>query len=211
MALLVSLADYKTLASITGTSQDARLTIILGAASAAFRRITGRDETTGWESASRTETIDGNGEDSITLRESPVTAVTSVTLIADDGSETVLASTEYRVSASSGVLTRLSSAIGRHVAEGGPDYVGTFWGAVPNWPAGAQNIEVVYTGGYATIPLDIQMAVARVTDTMSREAGTSPAMSSESIGGYSYTRASNIMSTDESIVALCKRYRQGRP
>jgi hypothetical protein len=51
-----------------------------------------------------------------------------------------------------------------------------------------QNIKLVYSGGYATIPATIQMLCAKMVAMMDATAGTDGFIS-ERIGGYSYTKA----------------------
>lgn len=60
---------------------------------------------------------------------------------------------------------------------------------IPGMPArGYQNYRVQYTGGYATIPEEIQQAVCELVQLMWSYKGINPLMQSESLDKYSYTR-----------------------
>lgn len=126
---------------------------------AAIGRFCNRIDSTGtvtFESASRTEKYDGNGQPVLVLRNAPVTAITSVSLVDSDGTVTALSSDSYTADLVNGRLHWNSS-------------VGTNWFAMgydspadigargrTGWPRGFQNIQVVYTAGYATVPGDLQ-------------------------------------------------------
>ena len=198
---LITLAEYKAYANISTTAYDTQLGALLSLAQEQVRTICGRNTTDGLESASRTEVLDGNNQNEIQLREWPVTSVTSVALIDDDGtSNTLTATADYVIQLNSGLLARSRYPVtgrfsgiypngwnGFGVMSRGyqPEQPGTF----PCWPAGKANISVVYTGGYATIPYGIKLACYRAIDMMRADAGQG-AYRSESVGGeYSYTRA----------------------
>jgi hypothetical protein len=46
---------------------------------------------------------------------------------------------------------------------------------------------VVYVGGFATVPVDLQMAIYTVIDEVVASRGRGTSVTSESIGSYSYT------------------------
>lgn len=128
-----------------------------------------------FESASRTEVYDGTGSSTLTLRNTPVTAITSVSLIDDSGNSTTVASTDYRRDARTGVLHRLKGTDygwpDDYVYGVGPRYRQR---TGPVWCRGFQNYSIVYTGGYATVPSDLQsVATTLVCDAFleRRESG----------------------------------------
>jgi hypothetical protein len=86
------------------------------------------------------EYYDGTGTKSINLKNYPVTAVSAVAI---DG--VTVANTSYICKTDQGVLVRKAAPI-----------PGLRIGA--NWPIGDWNIKVDYTGGYATIPADVELA-----------------------------------------------------
>lgn len=204
---LVTLAQYKTHASITSTdaTRDAAITAMIAEATEIVRRHCSRELLNGFDSLSRTEVYDGNDSDGLQLREFPVTSITSVTLIANDATTSVVTSTEYRVDLNTGVLKRLGGVRGRFAGanDGWTRQDAWFsdqWGTVPNWPAGHQNISVVYTGGYGAaatgMPAGLQSVVYRLIDDFRQTAGSGN-FKSERIGDYQYTLADTTLDAEE--------------
>lgn len=213
MAALVTTSEYKTYAGITGSGEDTLLGVLIDAASAAARRACDRNETNGFESTERTETYDGKDSANIQLNEWPVSLVTSVTIVGDDGSTTVLSSSDYRIKPASGVLYMLGAARGRFAVYSPyyQTYVAEGFGERPNFPRGIENVSVVYTGGWATIPADLKMAIYRIVDILYAERRKDPGIQSESLGQYSYTRAANVVSMDEQVRAMLSRFQTLNP
>jgi len=147
---------------------SARITELIDAASAVCESFCGR----AFGNAARTEVRDGNGEAELFLRVTPVTALTLITISDDFGNSDVFDSSDVRYDVDTGRMTfRMSSTQGV-------------------FTTGQQNISIVYTGGYTTIPADVQAAcilVMRGIYAMSADTGN-PGMKSENIGDYSYTR-----------------------
>lgn len=208
MASLISISEYKVWAGITGTAQDALLTVLVDAVSMEVRRLCDRNLTNGFESASRTERYDGTNDSTIQLIEWPVTAITSVTLYSAGGDTQVLDSSTYRVNGDSGVLSRIDPKMGRYPVTAFGTVNATF-SVQPWFDQGFDNVEVVYTGGYATIPADIKMACYRLTDLAYAARGRNMGIQSESLGGYSYTNMDPAKTT--AIKAeLIRAYNTGR-
>lgn len=208
MASLVSIAEYKVWSGITGTAQDALLTVLVDAVSMEVRRWCDRDLTNGFESASRTEYYSGTGEETIQLLEWPVASVASVTIrYAGGTTETVDADT-YRVDGTSGVLSRIDAVRTRYpVTSFGT--IDNMFGAEPRFPHGFNNIGVTYTGGYATIPSDLKMACFRMVDLAYSARGRNFALASESLGQYSYSNA-DPATTNTIKADLVRAYNTGR-
>lgn len=190
MGLLVSLTDYKTWRNITGTAQDTALTQILTFVSADVRRWCDRDLTNGFESATRTEVYSGTNETTIQLNEWPVTSVTSVTQLWAGGSSEVLDSTTYRVNANTGLLSRIDAVRSRFSSfrSDGSMVAGT-WMPEPHFTEGFFNFSIVYVGGYATIPGDLQQVVCNLADIAYASRGRDMTLKSENMGQYSWTAA----------------------
>jgi len=151
---------------------------LIAAASAVCESFCGRK----FESASRTEVQDGNGDPAIFLRAVPVTSITSITISDDFDNVDTYDSDDVRFDADTGRVTfRLSST-------------------QDVFTAGKQNVSIVYVGGYATIPADVQSACIQIMRGLyaSTADTNNPAMKSESIGDYSYTRRDD--SSIDSIV-----------
>lgn len=121
MPVLVSLTDLRAFLRVSGTGQDALLTILGDDAEDWLQRMLGVK----FASASRTETVDGGGR---ALRPTmrPVTAITSVT---DEVSGLVETSTNYELVSDDDCIYRTDRS---------------------RWSSGRRRYTVVYTGGFAT-------------------------------------------------------------
>lgn len=183
---LGSVSSYKTYAGVSGSGDDTLLAALLAQAEATMRRLCDRSLTNGFESASRTEYYDGTDAENIQLKEWPVTTISSVQYVEDDGSLTDVASTFYRANLNTGTLYAVGSVTGRFALDDGSS-VFTNFKPFPRWERGKQNIKVVYTGGYGTVPKDLEYAVYRLMDSVYAGRGSDPSKQSESIGDYSYT------------------------
>lgn len=198
---ITTVAEYKAYANITGTDMDAQLAVLLGIAQARIRQMAGRNPTDGFDATvTRTEIIDGTGQEKIQVAEWPIVAITSVSILDDTGTPTVLASSDYVVDSPTGLIARNRYPVtGRFAGASrqgatwlaGGCYEPETWGTYPCWPAGIQNIGVMYRGGYATIPDSLKAAVWSMMDLLRTNAGQSTGFQSETISGdYSYTRGS---------------------
>lgn len=157
-----ALTTVANLQAVVGSITTARCELVIEAVSRAFATYTGR--TLHYETPV-TEFHQGNGQTRLYLRRRNITGVTSVYIWSDlqtvASMDSVLpgalvAETVYRTAANDeqGVLYR---------AGGWPIACGS-WGDLtgqPNLSDRAENIRVVYSGGYSTIPYDLQMACIR--------------------------------------------------
>jgi hypothetical protein len=70
-------------------------------------------------------------------------------------------------------------------------FVPNMWtGEIYSWqgfPRSHNNIRIQYVAGYATIPDDLQQAIAEIVVATYLQVGINPNLRSESLGGYSYT------------------------
>ena len=128
---LCALADLKAWLTISNTTDDGILQRLLTSVSVCMQNWMNRTI----PSASYTETRDGTGTDSLVLSNRPVTAVASVAVF----NQAVLPSPD-------GIQTGF-------VFDGWKVYM---IGDV--FPRGRQNIDVTYTGGFATVPFDLAQA-----------------------------------------------------
>jgi len=204
MSNLITTSEYKTWANITTTAYDSIIGTIVSGVSTEIRRWCGRDLTSGFESATRTEKYDGNNEQTINLIEWPVSSVTSVKVYASDGTYETLDTTSYRVDATGGVLSRVDPIKARYPVTAFGTVQATF-SVQPWFPDGFDNIEVVYTGGYATIPDDLKMAAFRMADLHFSARGRNMGIQNESLGQYSYSNFGNKELIDLKL-ALTRAY-----
>lgn len=174
---LTTVAKIKTHLGITGSDEDAYLTQLLAGVEPAVLRYLNRRAI---ESATVTEYFHGHGRSTVVLNRRPVTAVASVNEQIDGyagqasgafGSETLLtAGEDYWVD-------------NLEQSEGNPAMlmrVGKLW---PNAPG---SVKVVYTAGYTTVPLDIELAVHLLCGVIRSAGDKSMPLQSENLGSYSY-------------------------
>lgn len=150
-------------AALEGVATE-RLTILIAAAQAILERECNRH----FESAARTPTLDGNGERELLLPDFPVTALSKVTVIEDDGSTVDLAGANFRIHQDLGKIRFLSTATCTYLY----------------FPRGFQNIQPAYTGGFAVIPEDIQEATVQTVVWLHHRGQTDPAVKSERLGDF---------------------------
>lgn len=200
MADIVSASEYKTYAGITGSGDDTVIGVLIDIACAQIRRYCNRNMTTGFDAAvTYTEKYDGTGYKSIQLKEWPITSITSVAEIDDAGTSTTLDATEYRPNLATGELVRLGAVTGRFATDSWGEVSAPGWGWQPSFVEGTQNYTVVYvSAGIATD--DLKYAVYQLIDWMYAERRRNPAMQSESLGAYSYTRMSMSEDGEASLV-----------
>jgi len=134
---LATLAALKEYLELTGSGHDARLTALLARSDTFVKSFTKRALEVPANDV--TEYYDGNFTDTIFLREFPIVSVTSVH---DDtarvfGADTLIAAADY-------------------VIVNDPGYIRYLYGL--RFAKGAQNVKVIYKGGYSTIPKDLEMA-----------------------------------------------------
>lgn len=179
--MLVTLATAKEFLGITSTASDSALNLLIEAASVAVESYLSRSLL----SANVTEIQNGNGTELLWLRNFPVTAVNSVKV----NGKVVPITTDFYTS---GV---------RYT-----DSVLIYQGGI--FPKGYSNIEVNYTGGYLTLPMDIQRAVAEIAGLGLKQREHLD-VSSKSLAGetISYVMTSMPKSTKE----VLESYRQVIP
>ncbi len=183
--MLVTTERARQAPALNGLEND-YLSALIEAASAAIEKYCGRE----FAESERTETYDGDGSRELFVRTFPLGALETVTVVDAD-------ETEY-----DGDGFRLDTRIGRIVPKIGA--------GLSRFPAGVQNLRVTYTGGFSTIPADVQEACVQTVQAMrgatsdSNDAG----MQSERIGDYSYVRFdASTHGLTPSVKALLAPYR----
>ena len=190
---IMDLSGVKAILGITDSARDDQIIAMLEPATALVERLSNRK----WTNASRTERHEG-GVQAIPLRVYPVSTVTTVT---DKLTGSALASSGYEVEAATGLLYRLP--------------YGAWWDGFAPSPifttdgggsAAFARWEIVYTGGPATVPGDVQFAFAEIVSSALTSQG---GMQSEKDGDYSYTRAPTRDGVPPSASAVLMRYAAG--
>lgn len=164
---------------------------LITAASAAIETYCGREFT----STVRTEDYDGDGDKYLLLRAWPLTSVTSITITEDDGTTYSIAAADLTLNEEVGEI-RVKSVLTTS------DFA--------YFPSGYQNISVVYTGGYATIPADIQQACVHLIETMLAANQQAGDVTSEKLGDYAVTFAATDKGLPSLVRLLLARYRDVR-
>ncbi len=193
--MLVDLNTYKTLLGLplTASAIDSQLISLLGVADQLVKSYVQRD----LEETSYTEYYSGNNQVRITLKQTPVTVITSVSLdnsgyfgeragsfgspsLLTEGTDFVLDRQQGGTLSKSGILFRIGtvwpvvtrvSRLGRLSPDQGPSY---------------GNIKVVYTAGYNPVPQDLKLAVVLFVSTLRRTIPVGQTLVSERLGAYAY-------------------------
>jgi len=118
-----------------------------------------------------TETYDGDGTNEIVLDQFPVESITSCTITDDDDTDYDIDADEFRIDT--------AAAIVRFKPSSTADY--------NYFPSGFRNVQFVYTAGYATVPEDVQSAVAQVAAGLYGTDSRDGSVASETMGDYAYT------------------------
>ncbi len=181
LTTLASLEQYLSLAS--GNSDEPVLAALTTAASAFVATYCGRS----FLSASFTENRNGTGGRALGLKNTPVTAVASLTIDGDS------------IPASSGFGTP-----GYWVADDG----GMVLLRGYRFRRGLGNVAIAYTAGYATVPADLQQAVNELVALRFKERKHFD-QSSENVAGQ--TTAFIVKDMKESTRAILDRYQRVVP
>lgn len=186
---IITADQYKVFKGISGTEYDAQLAVIVPAAQALVERYCNRVFDTG----TFTELHDGDGTDTIILKNAPLASIRSIKLV--DSVGTVLstyAAADYVSTLSTGIVKLYDSRFGRLVYDSFGILQNTTWGNQPYWPRGFQNIQVIYVGGYSSMPADLQLAMYQYVDAVLSSATSAVGTGtyqSEKLGNYSYALA----------------------
>jgi hypothetical protein len=150
MAALVNLTDYKIYKKITKTDADVELQYIIDSVNTLVRTFVGHSiidyYTTPYE-----ETFNvSQGQSALQLKEWPIRAVSKVETREDyDKPYVIMSTAEYHVDTS-------VDCIFLH-------------GKSTYWPEGFGAVKVIYTAGYATVPLDLRMACLDLVHMYAKE------------------------------------------
>lgn len=149
MADLVSLTDYKEYEKKTDAKDDDRLLVLVSSVSQMVKSYCGR-AFVDYYSTDKTEyfSIPTDTFNSIFVEETPIVSVTSI---------------KERPSLSAGWVTLVSDGTGGKyefiLEEDIGKIIRTSDTGFAYWPKGPKRVEVVYKGGYSSIPVDLKLAV----------------------------------------------------
>ena len=140
---LISLADFKTLAEITSSQHDAKLTELIDSVSQLVKTYCGQSFLDYYSSA-KTEFHTKNFDTHIVeLSESPVVSITSVGERNSPSSSytTLTENTDWVLDSTTDSLYRMSGSLYK------------------NWKTGPNVVKVIYKAGYSELPQDLRLAV----------------------------------------------------
>lgn len=140
---LISLADYKTLAGISSSSEDTKLEALIDSVSQLVKTYCGVSFIDFYSSA-KTEYISNlYATHLLPLTESPVNSVSSVKERSSPTHDytTLAVNTDFVLDSTTDSLFRVEGA------------------GYKSWASGPNSVEVTYTAGYETLPKDLKLAV----------------------------------------------------
>ena len=179
---LTTLTTAKEWLQVTDTSSDALISRLISSSSRSICNYLNRNDL---HSQSYSEAYSGTGTSRLCPVNYPITAVASVAI---DG---------MSVSAASSFTAagyRFSDTV--IILNGGQKFT-----------RGIENVEIVYTAGYATIPEDIVQACVMMIATQYQSQGAGYAVSSESVPGvYSASYSNTVGSVPDSVKSLLRNY-----
>ncbi len=177
---LTTVVKVKRFLHTSATVDDDLLTELINAWTARMERIAGRQ----FAARAYTERYCGNGTLTLELNHYPVNSITSIVFVAGAGSQetiTTIDATTWRYDSTSGII--------RLIADTWIDELG-------NFAAGFRNYEIVYNGGYATVPDDLDMLCRELVAETYNQSKRDTSIRSESLGDYSYTLVDSIVLTE---------------
>lgn len=187
MADFCTLADVKAWLGITDTNSDSLLTAMISQISAEIRTFTNRDI---YPVGTYTETLSGNGRQSIVMPQYPITAVSSLTV---DGVA---------------IPARQGATGSGYVFDDAGIYLDGY-----TFARGVKNVSVTYSAGFATLPPDLQRAcIEWVAFRQSEQAHIG--LRSKSIGNESASFATASDAAPPAVMRTLNqwtRYFQGSP
>ena len=141
----------------------------------------------GFLSASHTEKIDGATAQFITVTYVPVTGTPVITI----NSETI-DSDLYTIETDTGIIGFKNSEYDMWFTGGVPNLHGLpvyDFNTGPNWGDGFRNVQIVYTGGYASsaIPGNLKQAALDITSYIWTKRQRDPSLQSKKLGDLSWT------------------------
>lgn len=143
MADFITIDEYKALEGITSGTEDEKLEILIPSVSQLVKTYCA-NSIIDFATSAKTElfSVDYNSH-ILQLTESPLIAISSIRIKDDIGdSFAALDAAKYNVDKKTDSVIRIE----------GTQY--------KNWPKGPESVEVVYTAGYTSTPLDLKLAVA---------------------------------------------------
>ena len=192
VALVTTTSMCSYLGIAAGSAEEEEVDLIINAASTRAAEMTGRGvDESGYSrlvSTSRTEYYDGDGSDTLLLRAYPISTVASVYVDTERSyaSTDLLDSGDYVYYSMDGTIKTDGSLLA----------------------SGNKSIKVTYTGGYSTIPYDLQLAIKElVMFWYKRNTDKRVGVASMSAGDKSMSYENDV---PQSVLSIFTRYRDHR-
>lgn len=183
--MILVLADYKRFLNIESTDTDDILTDVIESAEAEVEAFIRFD----LESASHTDTVDGQGTSFIVLDHTPVTAVTSISYWDGDSWVALVDGDDY---------------VRMEIKDGATIYLDSY-----TFAEGTSNYRIVYTAGYSTIPYDLQLGMKKLVRLRWDETPFGAnrfGVSSKSNQGGVQSNANFDLDTEEKVFRSIEKY-----
>ena len=199
MALtLTTKENVKAHADISVTTHDTEIDRLILVAQEEIQQITGRQ----FDSAARTQDVDGHGTREVIVPETPITTLTSVSILFPDGTTSALSSTGYTFGKHTGIITRVVERPGIIGYEFGSDI------DAATFPNRANSVRVVYTAGYSAISDDpaLEQACIDVVLYMFRARHQDRTVVSENLGSGSVKYNQDSDEVEEFVQRRVRRW-----
>lgn len=170
---LTTTARFKTYKNITVSTYDTAIGYLVTAVS---HFITLYCERESFHSDTYTTTFDGTGRRSFFLPETPITALTTVLFDANEATTDSHTGSEFDYNAKTGEIRFKPTATNAR-----------------SFNKGFQNLTITYTGGYATIPANLELACWRAIEFYFNASQTNANVKREKIGDYEIENFENAI------------------
>jgi len=191
----ITATQVKSYLGITSTDYDTILATLCLAGKKKIYNLCNRPD--GFFTGTWTQVNDGEQADRLVLTNTPITSITSISLIGYGGASTAIDSSTYTFNPLNGVVGFRDSVQGRFY-NGWPS-PGRDYAPMDGWRTGSENfgygfrnVSTVYVGGYtndAALPEDLVQGATEYVAWMFRMRTRDPSLKSENLGHYGYTNA----------------------
>jgi len=192
VALVTSTAMCSYLGIAAGSAEEEEVDLINNAASTRAAEMSGRGvDENGYSrllATSRTEYYDGDNSDTLMVRAYPLSSVTSLWIDPDRdyGTDELVDTADYTTYYAQGMVK----------TDGVP------------LTSGHKSVKITYTGGYTTVPYDLQLAVKELTMFWyKRNTDKRVGVASVSVGDKSISYEKDM---PQSVISVFKRYKDLR-
>lgn len=163
---LITLAEAATHLGITGSGYDTLLQTLITAASYAILKYCDRDS---FKSTAHNTVVNGNGEWWYALHNTPVTTLTNVIMDLNETTPSTYSGSVFDCETFTGEIRFKPTATN-----------------TSPFICGFQNLRVIYTAGYSTIPEDLKLACKELVKYLFHNTNVNSSLKSEKIGDYAY-------------------------